>query len=133
MADASELWHAVQPSGLSAAMLAITIVFTPVCAAVVTLRIWVRLTSHCFGLEDWLMCIGATLNLVHNGVVIWGTFTGVGTPDSKLNTAIMIEGAKSVTFWQMFYVSGSLFIKTSICVQLLRIASNKLCKIFLSF
>ncbi|KAI6758659.1 hypothetical protein HG530_010899 [Fusarium avenaceum] len=75
-------------------MLTITIIFTPLCASVVTLRIWVRLTSHCFGLEDWLMCIGATLNLVYNGVVIWGTFTGVGTPDSELNTAIMIEGAK---------------------------------------
>ncbi|SPJ70480.1 related to integral membrane protein PTH11 [Fusarium torulosum] len=131
MTDDSELWHAVQPSGLSAAMLAITVVFTPLCAAVVSLRIWVRLTSHCFGLEDWLMCIGTTLNLVHNGVVIWGTFTGVGTPDSKLNTAIMIEGARSVTFWQIFYVSSSLFIKTSICVQLLRIANNKLCKLFL--
>lgn len=58
MTDDSQLWHAVQPSGLSAAMLAITIVFTPLCAAVVSLRIWVRLTSHCFGLEDWLMCIG---------------------------------------------------------------------------
>lgn len=38
---------------------------------------------------------------------------------------------QSVTFWQIFYVSSSLFIKTSICVQLLRIASNKLCKLFL--
>jgi hypothetical protein len=67
------------------------------------------------------------------------------TPNSKLNTVIMTEGAKvsdiylseflllidkslmsdqSVTFWQIFYVSGSLFIKTSICVQLLRLASN---------
>jgi uncharacterized membrane protein HdeD (DUF308 family) len=44
---------------LSAAMLAINIVFTPICTAVVSLRIWVRLTSRCFGLEDWLMCIGA--------------------------------------------------------------------------
>ncbi|QPG93470.1 hypothetical protein C2857_000066 [Epichloe festucae Fl1] len=112
-------------------MLAINIVFTPICTAVVSLRIWVTLTSRCFGLEDWLMCIGALLNLVHNGVVIWGTFTGVGTPDSKLTTAIMIEGAKSVTFWQVFYVSGPLFIKASICVQLLRIANNKLCKMFL--
>lgn len=32
--------------------------------------------------------------MVHNAVVMYGTFTGIGSPDSKLNTAIMIEGAK---------------------------------------
>ncbi|KAI1046043.1 hypothetical protein LB505_010789 [Fusarium chuoi] len=73
MAEASEAWQAVKPTGLAAALLAITIVFTPMILVVIGLRIWVRVTHHCFGLEDWLMCIGATLNLVHNGVVIWGS------------------------------------------------------------
>ncbi|RKL10232.1 hypothetical protein BFJ68_g8848 [Fusarium oxysporum] len=97
MADASQAWHAVKPAGLAAALLAVTVLFTPMILVVVGLRIWVRVTHHCFGLEDWLMCIGATLNLVHNGVVIWGSFTGIGTPDSKLNTAMVMEGFKVQT------------------------------------
>jgi hypothetical protein len=36
--------------------------------------------------------------MVHNGIVIWGTFTGISTYDSKLNTAMMIEGAKVCEF-----------------------------------
>lgn len=32
--------------------------------------------------------------MVHNGVVIWGTFTGIGTRDSELTPAVMMEGAK---------------------------------------
>ncbi|KAG5781949.1 hypothetical protein H9Q73_004380 [Fusarium xylarioides] len=119
MAETSEAWHAVKPTGLAAALLALTIIFTPMIVVVVGLRIWVRVTHHCFGLKDWLMCIGATLNLVHNGVVIWGSFTGIGTPDSKINTAMVMEGFKAVTFWQILYISNSLFIKISICAQLL--------------
>ncbi|KAF5710322.1 integral membrane protein PTH11 [Fusarium globosum] len=131
MVEASEAWHAVKPTGLAVALLAITIVFTPMILVVVGLRIWVRVTHHCFGLEDWLMCIGATLNLVHNGVVIWGSFTGIGTADSKLNTAMVMEGFKAVTFWQIFYISSSMFIKISICAQLLRVTDNKRIKMFL--
>ncbi|KAF6513810.1 hypothetical protein HZS61_007135 [Fusarium oxysporum f. sp. conglutinans] len=131
MADASQAWHAVKPAGLAAALLAVTVLFTPMILVVVGLRIWVRVTHHCFGLEDWLMCIGATLNLVHNGVVIWGSFTGIGTPDSKLNTAMVMDGFKAVTFWQIFYISSSMFIKISICAQLLRVTDNKRIKMFL--
>ncbi|SCO75947.1 related to integral membrane protein PTH11 [Fusarium oxysporum] len=131
MADASQAWHAVKPAGLAAALLAVTVLFTPMILVVVGLRIWVRVTHHCFGLEDWLMCIGVTLNLVHNGVVIWGSFTGIGTPDSKLNTAMVMEGFKAVTFWQIFYISSSMFIKISICAQLLRVTDNKRIKTFL--
>ncbi|KAF4963470.1 hypothetical protein FSARC_8519 [Fusarium sarcochroum] len=131
MADAMEPWHSVKPSGLAAAILGVDIAFTALCLAVVSLRVWIRLTTRCFGHEDWLMCIGTLLNMVHNGIVIWGVFTGVGTRDSELNMAIMMEGAKSVALWQIFYVSGSVFIKSSICIQLLRIATNKRYKYFL--
>lgn len=34
-------------------------------------------------------------------------------------------------FWQIFYVSGSLFIKASICTQLARIATARIYKIIL--
>ncbi|KAF4472584.1 integral membrane PTH11 [Fusarium albosuccineum] len=155
MADALEPWHAVEPrdlaaSILAASILAVTIVFTVLCLVVVGLRVWIRINTHCFGREDWLMCVGTVINMVHNGIVIWGTFTGIGTADSRLNTAIMIEGAKVglsyskgfhrlanylsiqvIVFWQIFYVSGSVFIKASICAQLMRIATKRRFVIFL--
>ncbi|TDZ54046.1 17-beta-hydroxysteroid dehydrogenase 14 [Colletotrichum trifolii] len=63
--------------------------------------------------------------MVHNAVVMYGTFTGIGSPDSKLNTPMMVEGAKAMVLWQIFYVSGSLLIKTSICATLIRIATHR--------
>ncbi|KXH30254.1 hypothetical protein CNYM01_04176 [Colletotrichum nymphaeae SA-01] len=124
MADYQE-WHAVRPEGLAARILSVTIGFTVACLVVVGLRVWLRLKLSTFGTEDYLMCAGVTLNMVHNAVVMYGTFTGIGSPDSKLNTAIMIEGAKAIVLWQIFYVSGSLFIKASICATLVRIATRR--------
>ena len=36
-----------------------------------------------------------------------------------------------VVFWQIFYVSGSVFIKASICAQLMRIATRRLYKVIM--
>ncbi|KAK1633248.1 hypothetical protein BDP81DRAFT_495453 [Colletotrichum phormii] len=124
MTDRQE-WHAVRPEGLAARILSVTIGFTVACLLVVGLRVWLRLKLSTFGTEDYLMCAGVTLNMVHNAVAMYGTFTGIGSPDSKLNTAIMIEGAKAIVLWQIFYVSGSLLIKTSICATLVRIATRR--------
>ncbi|KAK1657675.1 hypothetical protein BDP55DRAFT_708625 [Colletotrichum godetiae] len=124
MTDRQE-WHAVRPEGLAARILSVTIGFTVACLLVVGSRVWLRLRLSTFGTEYYLMCAGVTLNMVHNAVVMYGTFTGIGSPDSKLNTAIMIEGAKAIVLWQIFYVSGSLLIKTSICATLVRIATRR--------
>ncbi|KPM36433.1 hypothetical protein AK830_g10134 [Neonectria ditissima] len=124
MAD-SEKWEAVRPEGLAAAILGVTIIFSLLCTVVVALRTYARVSARVFGLEDWLMCVGFVLNMVHNGIVIWGTFTGIGTYDKKMNIPTMIEGAKAIVLWQIFYVSGSVFIKASICATLVRIATQK--------
>ncbi|RSL91148.1 hypothetical protein CEP51_000422 [Fusarium floridanum] len=128
---AVEEWHAVEPQGLAGAILGVTIAFTILCLLVVGLRVYLRLSTRNFGREDWLMCVGTTINMVHNGIVIWGCYTGIGTRDSKLNTPIMMEGAKAIVFWQIFYVSGSVFIKASICAQLIRISTQRRYKIIL--
>ncbi|KAK9794127.1 hypothetical protein AB5N19_04486 [Seiridium cardinale] len=118
-------WEGVRPEGLAARILAVTIVFSILCIAVVGLRIWLRYRGNCIGTDDWLMTVGCALNLVHNGVVTYGCFTGIGTPDSKLNAAQMSEAAKIILLWQLFYVSGSLFIKSSICTTLIRVALHQ--------
>lgn len=57
MAD-SEQWKAVKPTGLAAAILGVTIIFTFLCVVVVGLRVNARVVLKVFGPEDWLMCIG---------------------------------------------------------------------------
>lgn len=109
MADVTT-WQPVKPEGLAAAILGVTIFFTIICLIVVAFRIYLRLKLHLFGPEDWLICAGTVrskawktiylannkqiLNMVHNGFVIYGTFTGIGTYDARLSTPVMIEGAK---------------------------------------
>ncbi|KAL2672223.1 hypothetical protein Neosp_012924 [[Neocosmospora] mangrovei] len=93
---AVEEWHAVEPQGLAAAILGVTITFTILCLLVVGLRVYLRLSMRNFGREDWLMCVGT-----------------------------------AIVFWQIFYVTGSVFIKSSICAQLIRISTQRRYKIIL--
>ncbi|KAF6798272.1 hypothetical protein CSOJ01_12704 [Colletotrichum sojae] len=110
MDDPTE-WHPVQPEGLAAAIFGVTIGSTAVCLVVVGLRVWVRAKLSTFGFEDYLMVAGVAISMAHNAIVMYGAFTGIGSPDSKLDVAIMIEGAKASP--------------PSICATLIRIATHR--------
>ena len=88
--------------------------------------------------------------MVHNGIVIAGCHTGIGTVRYKLSTAQVQEGMKVgkpssqqdssllmmsqyVLLWQMFYATTLAFVKTSICVTVLRIATGRLYILTLRF
>lgn len=58
MADPSTSWSRVKPEGLAEAILVVTVFFTVVCAVVFGLRIFIRLKTRLFGLEDYLMALG---------------------------------------------------------------------------
>ncbi|KAH8816994.1 hypothetical protein F5884DRAFT_830124 [Xylogone sp. PMI_703] len=122
-------WHSIHPTGLAAAILGVTIAFSILCFITIVLRVFVRLRLGLFATEDWLMCIGFVINMVHNAVICYGTFTGLGSPDSRIpggpTGVIYMEGAKSIFLWQVFFLSGFVFIKSSICLTLLRIAVKK--------
>ncbi|KAH7150538.1 hypothetical protein B0J13DRAFT_290189 [Dactylonectria estremocensis] len=119
-------WHAIEPTGLARAILGVTLTFSILSIAVISLRIGVRLRLGRFATEDGLMCVGFVINMVHNSVICYGTFTGLGSPDSKIpggtTGVIYMEGIKSIFLWQIFFLSGFVFIKCSICLTLLRIA-----------
>jgi len=127
MADATPapVWRRVKPEGLAEAILVVTILFTIICIVVVGLRVWIRIKTRLFSMEDYLMCIGMALNMVHNGIVMYGCYTGIGTRDAKMGPGTMMEAAKVVLLWQLFYVTGSIFIKASICATLLRITIQR--------
>ncbi|KAI5921206.1 hypothetical protein F4810DRAFT_380300 [Camillea tinctor] len=122
-------WHPIQPMGLAAAILGVAISFSILCTIVMVLRVYVRVRMGNFGLEDGLMCIGYVINMAHNAVISYGTFTGIGTHDADIpggpTGVIYMEGGKSVFLWQIFFLSGFVFIKCSICLTLLRIAVIK--------
>ncbi|KAJ9143417.1 hypothetical protein NKR23_g6557 [Pleurostoma richardsiae] len=119
-------WHRIEPQGLSTAILAVAVTFSVVSTIVISLRVAVRVWHRIFAIEDWLMCIGYVINMVHNSVISYGTFTGLGAPDSRIpggpTGPIYMEGIKSVFLWQIFFLSGFVFIKCSICMTLLRIS-----------
>ncbi|KAI1849691.1 hypothetical protein JX265_008028 [Neoarthrinium moseri] len=122
-------WVPIQPQGDASRLLTVTLVLSALCIIVIALRVWCRITTRNFGTEDWLMCTGFIINMVHNAVVSYGTFTGIGTPDSQIpggkTGPTYMEGMKAVTLWQMFYMSSSVFIKTSICATLLRLSVQR--------
>ncbi|KAK3934133.1 hypothetical protein QBC46DRAFT_400590 [Diplogelasinospora grovesii] len=122
-------WHPIEPTGLARSILAVAITFTILSFIVLSLRVAIRIRLRIFAIEDWLMCIGFVINTAHNAVIAYGTFTGLGTPDDKIpggvTGPIYMEGIKSVVLWQIFFLSGFVFIKCSICLTLLRIAVIK--------
>lgn len=87
-------------------------------------------------------------NVVHNSVVMRGTFYGLGAWDSQTNSATKMEGKKVYTahrnfqtlaqheitsasdvqyvfLWQLFYAIDLAFVKTSILATMKRIATAK--------
>ncbi|KAH8779806.1 hypothetical protein F5883DRAFT_192460 [Diaporthe sp. PMI_573] len=122
-------WHPITPTGLAANIYGVALAFSILSTIVLGLRVYARLSLNQFSLEDWLMCTGWLINMVHNSVIIYGTHTGLGSPDALIpggpTGPIYMEGIKSVFLWQVFFLSGFVFIKVSICLTLLRIAVVK--------
>lgn len=53
----------VKPTGLAEKLLVLTIIFTIVSIIVIGLRVWIRLETKLFSLEDYLMCIGTVITI----------------------------------------------------------------------
>ncbi|KAK8106884.1 uncharacterized protein PG998_008897 [Apiospora kogelbergensis] len=68
-------------------------------------------------------------NMMQNGVVSYGTFSGLGTPDALIPGGkagrTYMEGLKSLKLFQIFYMANSTFIKASICSTLLRVSFQR--------
>lgn len=94
-AIASEyLADVLEPEKFAAAIFGVTLAFTVLSANTVGLRAWIRFKKGQFGNDDYLMCTALVVNLIHNSMVMHGTFVGIGSPDSKLNPELDAEGRK---------------------------------------
>lgn len=113
----------LEPEKFAAAIFGVTVAFTVFSTNAVGLRVWARRRQ--FGHDDYLMCTALVVNLVHNAIVMHGTFVGIGSPDSRLNTDLVAEGKKYLFLWQIFYAIDLVFIKTSILTALKRIDKER--------
>lgn len=55
------------------------------------------------------------------GVSSWSCFTGLGSPDSQHNALMLSETKHAYVIWALVYNFALAFIKTSICLTLIRI------------
>lgn len=89
----------LEPEKFAAAIFGVTLTFTILSANTVGLRTWFRLRNQQLGSDDYLMCTALLVNLVHNSIVMHGTFVGIGSPDTKLNTELEAEGKEVRSSW----------------------------------
>ncbi|KAM0546228.1 hypothetical protein ACHAPJ_011014 [Fusarium lateritium] len=115
----------VEPTGLGRTLLAVTIFFLIPTTIIIVLRCWVRLRYKIFGVDDGLMLIGWMLYVAVSGIVARSTYAGLGTKDTDLNAYLQNDGRKFLWRFQVTYCISLLFLKSSICVTLLRIAVAK--------
>lgn len=66
-------------------------------------------------------------------VVMYGCNTGIGVKDMYLTPAQLVDARHSIVMFQSFYLTSLIFVKSSICFALLRIATNRGIRQFLYF
>ncbi|KAF4437650.1 integral membrane protein [Fusarium austroafricanum] len=122
---AADSWEPVRPEGLALGLYITTVVFSVICTIVVGLRTYIRTRNSCIGTDDYLMCAGWAAYIGHNIVVSIGCHRGIGTAQRTLDTPQVQEANKYVIVWQMFYALTLALVKSSICVTVIRIATER--------
>ncbi|KAF2649582.1 hypothetical protein K491DRAFT_721527 [Lophiostoma macrostomum CBS 122681] len=91
----------------------------------VALRVLVRRSIAAYGLDDTFMVGGLWLYTLACVFCILGSFNGLSAPKDMLAAYDNVQGRKCFLFFQIFYVSCTAPIKTSICIALLRINTKR--------
>lgn len=113
----------VQPTGFSAAIIAISVIFCALSILVVALRTVTRLQQRFFGIDDGLMVAGTAIYIAATGISSYACFRGVGIPAPEASLLNTLESIKYEIIWVEVYICASTLIKSSICFTMLRIAA----------
>ncbi|KAG9515246.1 hypothetical protein KCU93_g9542, partial [Aureobasidium melanogenum] len=111
----------------------IALVSLLVTTIVIAVRCVVRMSIRGFGLDDWSMVIGQVLFFCTCVVVMYGCNTGIGVRDTYLTSEQLVDARHSIVQFQSLYLTSLIFVKSSICFALLRIATNRGIRNFLYF
>ncbi|KAH0168273.1 hypothetical protein KCU82_g5556, partial [Aureobasidium melanogenum] len=109
----------------------IALVSLLVTTIVIAVRCVVRVSIRGFGLDDWSMVIGQVLFFCTCVVVMYGCHTGIGVRDIYLTSEQLVNARHSIVMFQCFYLTSLIFVKSSICFALLRIATSRAIRQFL--
>ncbi|KAF4952448.1 hypothetical protein FSARC_12643 [Fusarium sarcochroum] len=116
----------LQPRGNGHVLLALCILFPILSTLVVGLRCWVRAKHRVFGLDDGVMLLGWMFFMATCGILARSTYAGVGAADDRLNAHMVSDSKRFLFYFEVVYCSSLLFIKGSICITLLRIATQRI-------
>ncbi|KAI2467866.1 hypothetical protein F4781DRAFT_432967 [Annulohypoxylon bovei var. microspora] len=119
-----------KPEGVGAGIEISAMVLGFISIIVVLLRICVRLNNGAIGSDDYLMVVALAFFVTCCVLAHRGCLFGLGAEDNVIldydSTGMMYEkGLQCFFFFQMFYMIGLPFIKSSVCVALLRITREK--------
>ncbi|KAL6867082.1 hypothetical protein J3F83DRAFT_739931 [Trichoderma novae-zelandiae] len=115
----------VKPAGDGVSLLYASIVLIALAWITFAGRISVRFWRKSAGWDDILMLIGILLFTVTACLCIVCCFLGSGQLAAALKPSEIMKGTKLFFIAEFFYSSGTVFIKSSIAVTLLRIAESR--------
>ncbi|KAK7964460.1 hypothetical protein PG988_011434 [Apiospora saccharicola] len=96
---------------------------------IVGLRVWVRFwylrSTKAWGMDDTLTVLGFTPYFASCVFVILSAHYGLGLRDDRLTDLLMLRASEYFTYWQLSYAIAIGFVKSSICVALLRLTNER--------
>ena len=124
---------AANADDLGQGFLVLTVVLTALSASTTAVRLWVRGSKRQLGSDDLLIGVTALLAIVRMGVQIWGVDSGFGEHKRFLSDEQYIHVSLHLWITQIILFFMVTLMKSSICLLMLRIDSNRVLKYILTF
>lgn len=117
--------------GLGIGTLIVTITLGVFSLLLVALRTWTRFNTSTFGVDDGLMVVGVIVFTACCATTCTAVYAGLGTRDDHLQPWNQHAGIMYIIYFQVTYAWSLPFIKSSICLTMLRIITEKTFRIIL--
>ncbi|KXJ88364.1 hypothetical protein Micbo1qcDRAFT_178000 [Microdochium bolleyi] len=116
--------RSVQLGDFPLAIAVITLALLPFAVGTVSIRTAVRVRDGSFGLDDGLLLAGVVAYIADIGLAAHGVSVGIGSKNADMNVWMQSEAQKFYIIWITVYVTAVAFIKSSVCLTLLRVCSD---------
>ncbi|PSR79578.1 hypothetical protein BD289DRAFT_442227 [Coniella lustricola] len=114
-----------RPGPLGMATFVVTIALYALCLITVAMRTWTRIQTRTYALDDGLMVVALAAFTSCCVFTCLAVFSGLGTIDAHLETWNKVATVKYIVFFQITYAWSLPFIKSSICLTMLKIITDK--------
>ncbi|TGO44670.1 hypothetical protein BCON_0478g00020 [Botryotinia convoluta] len=102
----------------------VNFVFLGLSTITLALRCFVRTTREAFGLDDWMIVLGWITFVLNVSMSTMSAVNGLGVHNLTITAAEMEPAVKYFTIFQIFTLTGTLPVKASICISLMRITPS---------